>query len=1057
MQLKLKQISIYLFLIFISLYSNSLYANKKKSKKNSAYKQANIVQKAWGDLTTRNNWYFNANERYKESVRQYDLTKKLDYSKTIPFYLHNPESMKGYSSEMQIIEKKMGLVLQIRNYSRWKDNAYLLLGKAQYMQGKIDTSFITFQYIVTTMKPDKLNAQVGFSNKDRLKYLRKREKELKKKAGEQQKIIELKLGQQKKEAEQKTNEIREKQQKAVADKKKRLEEVIKAKKKIIALQKKGKKIPPELLAIVKPPKTSGDSTIVEEKKQTPPTTKKQDIDKTKPYILIDDELIKNPYYVDTTNRDKEEPLKDELSKKEEEKWNKLTLWEKIKHKSSRQEALVWMARTLIERNRDAEATSIIAYSKALRKLTKKQRKDTHLVDAYQKLSKNNIPLAIEKLENAIVLIKNKQEKAHYEFILAQLYQQNDQPADAVDYFEKAIKSTNDDKLAFYAKLKMTDIFAHHPELTTKDVEKMLEKLVRFGKNKDEADEVYFEMALYALNNNKDTSKAVEHLQKSIQVSTINTTQKALSNLLLGKINFDKELYANAKINYDSTIAFLPKEHTEYTEAEIRQSVLEDLALFYQTIREQDSLQQLGKLSPKELEKYLTDLELAKQKTAKKKSKFSVEENEGGFVATTTTTTNFSSNGLWYFYNQDLKNNGYKQFKSLWGNRPLEPNWRRSQKSIFDTDVENKTNTNEINDVAKDLKTSTQDTILKIPKTTEDFIASDKLIADAWYNIGVIFKNRLNNSNKAKEAFDQLIKRFPNSEYDAIAHYYSYLIYKEQNLNGLAEKEKNYILENYPLSEIAEKLNQKNTPTVVDTNSENVQSFYATTYQAFLDGNYETVLQNKNIALKKYPQNHQMAQFDFLEALAYGKQKELKKYKQSLSDIVLKYPNTDIKIKAQEYLIAIIQFENNIKDSTKNIGQNPEKINDTINIATIEFEYDTTDVMILVQLKNQYFKLQKVVADLKAYCEAKASDKKLKINPVFLDNNETTITIRKFEAIEDAMPFLLNLNLDKNQLFKEYANDVSYYVITNSNLKKIKSFSALEQYQNYFNKTYMKNE
>ena len=37
----------------------------------------------------------------------------------------------------------------------------------------------------------------------------------------------------------------------------------------------------------------------------------------------------NPYFVDTTNRDKDEPLKDELSKKEEEQWNKLTFWEKI--------------------------------------------------------------------------------------------------------------------------------------------------------------------------------------------------------------------------------------------------------------------------------------------------------------------------------------------------------------------------------------------------------------------------------------------------------------------------------------------------------------------------------------------------------------------------------------------------------------------------------------------------------------------------------------------------------------------------------------------------------
>ena len=1034
-------------------------AKDKKSKKNSPYKKANIVQKAWGDLTTRNNWYFNANERYKEALRQYDLAKKIDYSQTIPFYLYTPESMKSYAGDMQTIEKKMGIVLQIRNYSRWKDNAYLLLGKAQYMQEKVDTALTSFQYIVTTMKPDKLNAQVGFSNKDRMKYLRKREKELKKKNGEQQKIIELKLNQNKKEAEKKADELRDKQQEAVANKKKQLEEIIKAKKKIIALQKKGKKIPPELLAKVKPQKNKVDSTSkVEEKPTETNTTKnKETIDKTKPYILIDDEWVKNPYFVDTTNRDKDEPLKDELSKKEEEQWNKLTFWEKIKHKQSRPEALVWMARSLIELNREADATGIIAYSKALRKLTKKQRKDIHLVDAYQYVKKNNIPLAIEKLENAMLLIKKKDERAHYEFILAQLYQQNNQPADAVDYFEKVIKHTTDDKLAFYSKLKMTDIFAHYPELSDKNVEKMLEKLVRFGKNKDEADEVYYELALYALNNNKDTAKALEQLQKSVEVSTINTKQKALSHLLMGKINFNNELYAKAKDNYDSTIAFLPKEHIEYKDAELKQSVLEDLANYYTIVVQQDSLQKLGKLSPKELEKYLADLEFEKQKLLKKKSKLSVEENEGGFLGAEAAITNFSSNGMWYFYNQDLKSKGYKQFKLLWGNRPLEPNWRRSQKTIFDSEFEETENLDVVSKKDSTQKVTAKDIKLEIPKTPEDFIKSDKLIADALYNIGVIFKNKLKNIPKSKQSFDELIKRFPNSEYDAIAHYYLYLIYLEQNLNGLAEKEKSYILENYPLSDVAQKLGSLNQPKNTTINDDNISTLYASTYQSFQDNDFPRVLENKKVALKKYPQHPDLAQFDFLEALAYGKQKELKKYKQSLSDIILKYPNTEIKQKAQDYLIALIQFENNLKDSTKNIATTPEIKKDTVKIPTIEFEFDTTDFLIVVQLNSPYFKLQEVVNDLKKYAETKASDKKIKPNPVFFENKETIITLRKFETIEEASKFMLNLNIDKKQLFKELSEQVSYYIVANSNLKRIKSFNDLKQYEEYFIKKYINNE
>jgi hypothetical protein len=99
--------SFYLFFAILFL-SNNIIAKDKKSKQKSPYKKANIIQKAWGDLTTRNNWYFNANERYKEALRQNDLNKKIDYSKTIPFYLYNPENMKNYAGEFQTIEKKDG-------------------------------------------------------------------------------------------------------------------------------------------------------------------------------------------------------------------------------------------------------------------------------------------------------------------------------------------------------------------------------------------------------------------------------------------------------------------------------------------------------------------------------------------------------------------------------------------------------------------------------------------------------------------------------------------------------------------------------------------------------------------------------------------------------------------------------------------------------------------------------------------------------------------------------------------------------------------------------------
>ena len=176
-----------LCLFFLSVHSNAA----KKKKKISEYQKPNIIKRAWGDLTTRNNYYFNASELYKEVVHNYEFNRVLDYNKLLPFYYHDGADFSGSGSELETVARKTGIILQLHDYSRWRDNAFLLLGKSQFLRKQYDTSLVTFQYIVTTMKPGKMNMKLEFSNKDRLKYIRKRQKELAKKAGEKKKIIEF--------------------------------------------------------------------------------------------------------------------------------------------------------------------------------------------------------------------------------------------------------------------------------------------------------------------------------------------------------------------------------------------------------------------------------------------------------------------------------------------------------------------------------------------------------------------------------------------------------------------------------------------------------------------------------------------------------------------------------------------------------------------------------------------------------------------------------------------------------------------------------------------------
>ncbi len=1034
---------------------------ENKKKKASEYQKPNIIKMAWGDLTTRNNYYFNASELFKEIVHNYEFQRQLDYNELLPFYFHDGADFSGNTTELETIARKTGIVLQLHDYSRWRDNAFLLLGKSQFLRKQYDTSLITFQYIVTTMKPGKMNMKVEFSNKDRLKYIRKRQKELAKKAGEKKKFIEIKFKKDQEEAQQKAETAREKQLAAIKQKQKQLEEIIKAKKKIIALQKKGKKIPPELLAKAKAKTTKVDSATIQQV-QPIKKTQKPNYATNLPYILLGDQYVKNPYYKDSTgDRANQRPL-DSLSKKAEEKFDKLSFWEKIKHKPSRPEAIVWMAKSLIELENYADAKSMISYGKALRKLTKKQRREFYLIDAYYHIRREDYSPAIEEIENALLYFKKKKDKAYYEYILAQLYSKNNQPADAVDYFVKAGKHTKTEEMTLFSQMQLANLYSKNPDLADQDVVNMLSKLIRFGKNREHADEVFYTMANYFYFQ-KDTTNAVVFLQKSVNKSIANPNQKGKSFLRLGEIAYDREDYVVAAGFYDSAIAYLPVGYENYDQIQSRKKTLSELAIYVQVIKEQDSLQRLGKLSPKELDKFLSDVKSKQEKEERKKSRFTSEGGANTIQQTGLVSANVISNGLWYFYNLETKSKGFNEFVSIWGDRKLEANWRRSNKSGFTDDFNAPAiNTIDTSSIPASkgikrlvpLKTATDS--LSIPKTPEAFMASDKKIANALFGIGEIFKNKLGNLSKAKQAFDDLIRRYPNSEFDVKAHYYEYLIYLDLNLVGLAQKEKQYILENYPISEVAEVLNKNGVKDPSTASSTRAQILYDSTYQLFLSGNCDQVIINKKFAKMKYPAAAELANFEFLEAVCYGKNKQFDLYKKALSEIITKYPSGAIRQKALDYLSAYLDFQGKPSDT---LAQKVSIPKDTVTIIrdslADEFIVDTTNLWVLVQLKDKYIRVSDVVEQVKVFNQKNFSDLKLKINPVFFEGY-AVLTIKRFEGITDAREYYVKIrNVSSSLAGENNSKNIAYYILAPSNFRKIKKLDDFGAYTKFFEQNYPK--
>lgn len=303
-------------------------------------------------------------------------------------------------------------------------------------------------------------------------------------------------------------------------------------------------------------------------------------------------------------------------------------------------------------------------------LLKSRLREFYLIDAYYNVRRNDYSPAIEELENAMLYFKKKKEKAYYEYLLAQLYQKNNQPADAVDYFVKAGKHTKTEELNLFSQIQLAKLYSENPDLANQDIVKMLAKLIKMGKNKDHADEVLYTIANYYYYQ-KDTTNAIAYLQKSVKKSISNNEQKGKSYLRLGEIYYDKEDYEEAAVNYDSAIAYLPNTIENYDKIVSRKGILNELALYARTIQEQDSLQRLGKMSAKDLDKYLADAKAKKEKEDKKNSRFSSDGGDNSFGQTTFVPEDAISNGLWYFYNPEAKSKGFNEFIRIWGERKFK--------------------------------------------------------------------------------------------------------------------------------------------------------------------------------------------------------------------------------------------------------------------------------------------------------------------------------------------------------------------------------------------------
>lgn len=668
------------------------------------------------------------------------------------------------------------------------------------------------------------------------------------------------------------------------------------------------------------------------------------------------------------------------------------------------EALIWLIRSYIQLNKLTEAESIIdiAQKDAIVQKNFREEFNSTLADFY--IKKQNLEKSIDFLNKSIASSGDKERISRYQYIIAQLYEKNNLMDKASTAFQLVIKSNPPYELSFNSKINSARLFQSNTKGSKKEIEKQLNQLLEDEKNKEFRDQIYFALGSIE-EREKKYDQAIGYFIKSTSASVGNSNQKAESFLHIAKIYYTiKEDFLRAQNYYDSTFTLLSKEHPEYEDVQTKKKSLNLLVKNITIIKYEDSLLSLGKLSDKEKERAVSNyigklMELERQKRLNDQLELG---NENSF------NQNQNNNSTWYFYNTAVASAGYSEFLKKFGKRTLEDNWRRSNKESIGEFSEDTEKSIELD--FKDIEKLKKQLLANIPNTPEKIEASELKMVEAYFELGNIYKEKLNDIKQSIHQFEILINRFPENKYHLECLYNLYKEYLAIGNTSKSDYYKNILLTKYPSSLFANIISNPNYSRDLNSPKNNLNVYYESTYDTYKNGNYLETIQRSDSSQNLFPNNVLSSKFEFLSALSHGKLDGKEVLKVKLKAIIEKYPNESVSKQAAKTLE--ILGEKNI-DTLKSINKN----------APSEFYF------ILTSDGTQDF--SNCRNEIGTFNNQNFSQKRLRCDAQFLNKSKQMIIVRKFDSLQDGLDYITKFEEEKDRIVvleKEY----DYFLISPEN-------------------------
>jgi tetratricopeptide (TPR) repeat protein len=737
-----------------------------------------------------------------------------------------------------------------------------------------------------------------------------------------------------------------------------------------------------------------------------------------------------------------------------------------KDKDLRHQALVSLLRLYVDRGEYENANFTIDYLSKETEISDENRFELFKTLAYYYETRGDRNGVIGALDRAVDLAPDKKEESRINFILAQRYQREGLDALAYDFYKKSLDGNPPYERSFFATLYAQQVAELNASKDLRKVRNYYEDLYEDPKNKDLKDVVIYERALFE-EKQGDIPLTIDLLHQAAKEPGSNPRLKGYIYQKLAEINLENfKDFRATKYYLDSALTYIKENDPVAIEIQVQKTILDQYVFHVERIQLNDSLTLLAGLSPAEQEAIAQNYIKAEEERLIAEARAKEVPKNSSIFNNLLAFSGKDPGASFYFDNGVAMQQGAIEFNRVWGNRPLQDNWRR-RSAIFQNSTQPQQITggadslaNEENPILAGLPTL-ESLLAKVPNSPEQLEVLNAELEESYFELGKLLYFDFEEFESSIDNLETLIRTFPNTIRKPEAYYILYLAQKDSN--GNFEQYVSRLNREFPESQYTYSVNNPNAASGNIAALESSKG-YEQAYNSYYSGQYQQARQVIKSTLEEYPLTRNTEKLLLLDIMVTGKLESKERFKGRLESyidntkdeaLVSLARNMLRPLLSKDELAALAPQDSVAQDSAQlpqsDIAQNNGK--EVPADSPYKLNESQTHIFVISLTKSEAEEAKNLLGDLENFHAQKFPNARLRTGNMNMNQENAIYIISPFSNAEKAKEYYLKFAKDfKSEGMPESAQNNAFF-ISIENFQTLNKTKNTEEYLNFFRSIY----